>query len=48
MRPVSIKYYSECHTLREIYQLGLSKRKVITRNSLKPPFKKNLKKIGYI
>lgn len=35
----------ECHTLKEIHKLELSKRKVIrTRNRPKSPFKEDLKK----
>lgn len=47
MRPVSMRYYSKYYTLREIYKLELCNMKVImTRNGLKPQFKKFSKKLG--
>jgi len=49
VRVVNLRYYSECLAFREIYKLELNRIKVIrTRNSLKPPFKKELKKLGIV
>lgn len=43
-----MRYYSECQTLRKIYNLELNKGKVIRiRNLLKTTFKKRVEKMVY-